>query len=454
MAKRNKGRRKPKPSQTAAADEGQASVENRLARPTISALPLLRHDILLRVLSYCVYSISPKFSTEPEKLYTHVALRVPREASWFATVARTCKAWVEPALQHLYHTLHVHQLRIPSFVLVRMGHRVRTLVIELGPSKTQLKPNIPFDLFTGLSNLIVFGPSHPLMVQYFAALIRHIRPSPVLQNLARLDLLLPMPLEGWMPLVALLKACTDLRRFYCIIDDQHGGPTQAEAFGLVRPERLEEFRLSGETSMDSVLASFYSSTQLVTLDVWALIRSMDYRPFCRAIEASSHSLRAICLYVPSILMNVDQRLAGQTLANALASCTSLRFLRLGELFLMFGSMTLHDLFERLAPLPIEMLSFNDNSHESTVVIELYDSLHLLPNLSVVLFRRNIDQDSPRHALAIRRLQSRFPNLVIENLEDVMVWPPPYHTLSPEARAIFEFRPYRATSPPSIPSASS
>jgi hypothetical protein len=276
----------------------------------------------------------------------------------------------------------------------------------------------------------------------FDALIRHIGPSPVLRNLAQLDLLFKHVLVlDWAPLVDLLTACTNLRRLHGYFDGPDAiGRLPELPLRVARPERLEELAISGDSCTDVVLASLYASTQLVTLNIVASLKKIDYRLFCQAIKASSRTLRSICLCVS---FTREQRFDSQDLAGALASCTSLRFLRLGELYPMFGRLSLRDLFELLAPLPIEVLAIHHN------LFELFEELHF-PNLSVVMLRRDLDH----HTFAIHRLKSKFPHLVIETLQDISVWPPPFQSLSPKSRAIFEFRPYRAVFPPSIPSASS
>jgi hypothetical protein len=461
MARRkSQGRCKPKQRAATAADARpeSGSVEDSLARPTPKIpVPALKLEILLQVLSYCVDPIKPEFTAD-EILCTEVALRVPEEASWFATVARTCKAWVEPALQHLYHTLYVHQARITIPLLKRVAHRVRNLVIEHGPPSpvvTRRKgSNIPFDLFTGLSNLVVIGPKHPIAMKHCDVVIRHIHSSPVLQNLTQLNLwFMPkISVLEWAPLVDLLRACTNLRRIYCVFDD---APAPA-ALRVARPEKLQEFGMNSGGLTDQALASLYASTQLVNLFITGLLTNVDYHLFCRAIKASSHSLRAIHLDGSFMVDPSSLNLPGQALAGALGSCTSLRFLRLGHLFLTYRAMALRDFFKRLAPLPIEMISFTADYFGDMIMSELIDSLHLLPSLSVVIVMllRVVDTGTDDYAVVTHRLKSEFPNLVIETLGYLTVWPPPFQSLSPETRAIFEFRPYRAAFPPSIPSVSS
>jgi hypothetical protein len=135
-------------------------------------------------------------------------------------------------------------------------------------------------------------------------------------------------------------------------------------------------------------------------------------------------------------------LCARALAKAVASCTSLCFLKLGVMDIMFGSMALrHELFHLLAPLPIKMLCIHGHAplRNFTTPSELISCLRLFPKLSVAIFRA-VDAETAR------RLKSQLGQLVFETLdENATIWPPVFHKLSPKAQARFEHGPYRALS---------
>jgi hypothetical protein len=145
----NKSQPKSRPKHTAAADahsqseRGHASigsVDTSVPRLAIPAPALLQHDILLQVLLSCVPDPSDAISSTAPGLSVTSSkpLRVPGGVSWLASAARTCKAWLEPALHYLYRILYLHQIRIPT-PLERVAPRVRTLVIELDFQETETR---------------------------------------------------------------------------------------------------------------------------------------------------------------------------------------------------------------------------------------------------------------------------------------------------------------------------
>jgi hypothetical protein len=198
------------------------------------------------------------------------------------------------------------------------------------------------------------------------------------------------------------------------------------------------------------LALVYACTHLVTLNIQGSFKATDYRLLCEIIAAAATpSLRAVRLFV-RFLPKENWVVDGRPLANALASCKSLRFLGLGAVDEMFGSMHHRDLFQLLSRLPIELLGIpriGSSIHNHKLIEE---SLRLLPRLAVILFPAIGRSEDPAvkaiHRVNMRFLKSTFPNLLFEsgpfNRRDVK-WPPMYHSLSREAQAIFEHGAYRA-----------
>jgi hypothetical protein len=181
---------------------------------------LLQHDIVDQVLSYC----SAKFDANPFALNDigympasdwaepeeQFPTQVPSEAAWLATAARTCKAWLEPALRHLYRTIYLCRVRVPTDTIERIGHRVRTLVININPSNSEEseEPNVPFNHFTDLTTLFVVRSDHRHTC--FDSLLSDLIIScPSLPNLSNLILWFP----AWPIVPQVLKPCKNLRRF-------------------------------------------------------------------------------------------------------------------------------------------------------------------------------------------------------------------------------------------------
>jgi hypothetical protein len=113
----------------------------------------------------------------------------------------------------------------------------------------------------------------------------------------------------------------------------------------VAPDRLEELVIE-DADVSRALAPLFAATTLVTLNISAPTfgkPDIDYRLICRAIEASSDTLRAVSIcFDHNLLDDEEERVNGPAIARALTSCTSLRFLQLG--FPIVNSIGLYDLF--------------------------------------------------------------------------------------------------------------
>jgi hypothetical protein len=425
-------RPKPKPSRK----------PSPTAPPVPNSTPvLLRRDIVERVLWHCVdpvldayYPLIPIYvPTTSVPIY----IRVPSGASWFAKAARTCKAWLEPALRHLYYTVYLHRVQVPKDVFEPIARMIRTLVIHMSPYGDVVEPRIPFRLVNRLSTLIVVGPTlyHPLP-QQFDGLVHQIRSCPSLANLTRLVL----RFSSWHPSFAdLLKPCKNLQRLTFEVPSRlEDGPHE---FVAKIPERLQEMTILGYC-IDDMLATLGASTHLVVLNMRGSLDGIQwsYRLICQIIKASCRSLRAIGLEVSHLGRENRSSLErqGQSLAKALGSCQSLRFLRLGVLDLIFGCLPLRQLFLYLARLPIRVLSLNDVSTHCTLPLQLPDFLYRFRDLAVFIYSHP-DRD------VILRLQEKLRRLVFEDYTNDPVWPPIYHKLSPAARAVLDGQPYRASS---------
>jgi hypothetical protein len=91
-------------------------------------------------------------------------------------------------------------------------------------------------------------------------------------------------------------------------------------------------------------------------------------------------------------------------------------------------------------LPIELLSLYAEKTYAEFCSHLIDSLPLLPNMLIIMV--DIQHDSS----ILARTNYKFDYLLAEDIEECTIWPPLYHTRSPEARAtrIFKYRSYRET----------
>jgi hypothetical protein len=105
-------------------------------------------------------------------------------------------------------------------------------------------------------------------------------------------------------------------------------------------------------------------------------------------------------------------------------------------------MALSQLFELLAPLPIEFLSLTA-CFEHLSFHELLCSIPLLQR-SLLVIMADIGL---RHTWDLRQ---KADYVRVEHAGNCALWPPPYRQLSPEAQAIFRYRPYRASSSPPLP----
>jgi hypothetical protein len=393
--------------------------------------PLLQHDIANQVLSYCVAPPCDDETLRSRSDRSHV----PSGSAWLAKAARTCKAWLEPALRYLYRTLTLNLgyspsdsiiCRVPLDLLERVGPRVRTLVIDISTRLPDNRQN-PFRHFTNLATLIV-DPLHPSAeASSIASLLPYISSCPSLPNLVKVFIW-----SGERPVILeMLQACESLRQFgfhgLPLTDCRHHDDYHSQA---IVPVGLEALVIVSGCHLDRPLAPLYAATGLVSLDISGWINDIDYRLIRQAIRASSHTLRTI-----SVIGRCDPpaaELEGLRLAKAISSCLSVRFLKIG--YPITSSTTVvHDIFELLAHLPIEFLAL-----EGIFSDGLIDSLHLLhPNLLVLAI------DGHNKDIA-RRIKSEFGHLVLEFCTAGM-WPPLYHKLTPKARAVFKHRPYRAAS---------
>jgi Ran GTPase-activating protein (RanGAP) involved in mRNA processing and transport len=109
--------------------------------------------------------------------------------------------------------------------------------------------------------------------------------------------------------------------------------------------------------LGEALHSLFAATHLVTFNIMDPIVTESQCLIIRAIQASSRSLRAISLQHLVRVERKEDELTSRFFLTALLSCTSLRFLRLGDYpFIGSASMAIHELIELVTPLPIEFLS--------------------------------------------------------------------------------------------------
>jgi hypothetical protein len=392
---------------------------------------MLQHDIVDQVLSYFAWNaVNPLEIPLRADRDTVVTVPPPGEVYWLSAAALVCKAWVEPALRHLCRTICVYGVRVPRTVLERMGHRIRSLCLVIDGGSEFLEPDIPFNCLTRLTTLVIRNwllPSDSLR------LLRYIHLSgPSTLHLANLVLVNP----DWPTVAKILPTCKNLRRLR--ISRGHFDDVSA-TIDLSGPEKLDEFVID-HGHLGRALAPLFAAP-LVNLNIYQPLAGpnsdMDHRVLCQAIKASSGTLRAVslcCYRFDSFYPEGDNRTpkAQRDLAQALSSCTSLRFLQFE--YSVFSFMTVPDLIALLVPLPIEFLSIRDsyNHHWRS---EWLDSLHLLPNLLVIVIKD--DNIGPRNP--------KLAHLVVEDYGSVCwwdLWPLSFSVLSHEARALFQNRPYR------------
>jgi hypothetical protein len=398
---------------------------------------LLQHDIMDQVLSYCDVPYYWGYRSRDER--PSVGLRVGRDAAWLATAMRTCKAWLEPSLRHLYRTVYIYAVQVDADICKRIGHRVRTLVIQLEEEPpVEQEPDVDFNHFTRLSTLTI-NSRYDLPLSFVSKILS----CPSLANLADLSLIGPRQ-SG--PLVALIRTCKSLRR---LAFDTWKAEADGLSGALARPERLEEFHFLGKQKFhDGALAPLYGTAYLVTLNIAnvRLERNNNFHLVHQAIKASSRTLLAISLRFIGSYHDRKQILEWKVngasdnaglalpLIEALSSCTSLRFLRIGHPILQ--SVTLRKLFKLLSHLSIELISFDRMYHVTRSNFEWFrDSLHLLSNLSVLMVCIK------PHDLSY--VKPKLDSLVTVTREmGRESWPPAYGKLPLKAQAIFTDRPYR------------
>jgi hypothetical protein len=223
-------------------------------------------------------------------------LRVPTGAVWLAAAARTCRAWLEPA-RRLHHTLHIHTTRVPAEIVERIGHRVRTLVIHIGPTIEPIQPNIPFDRFTGLTTLAVVNQMSWRVCNMETLINDLLRSCPSFPNLTNLILWFP----SWPLMVDFVERCENLRRLQITdaefddspfsldsssflwnaedeSDDSNASTSESEnsegesdgsetsESAVAPPEKLEELVIV-RGHAGSTLAPLYAAPGLVTLNI-------------------------------------------------------------------------------------------------------------------------------------------------------------------------------------------
>jgi hypothetical protein len=429
-----------------------------MSRP--SPMPLLQYDILDQVLSYCV---PPPCTYEALRLDAadYFSPIVPKESVWLAGAARTCQAWLEPALRHLCLVIHLNiAVKCPSSnvfhalpldVLQRIGHRVRSLVLTVEMNKrvprVPSKPSAnPFKHFTKLATLIILErPDHDYS-NCCPNLLPHIRLCPSLSKLTNLFI--------WSSereiLLELFGTCKSLRRLGFNIRSRSGHCSDSY-YNFVVPESLEELTIFFSGSRGNRRPAPLSLSYWQSDNPADVKNTHNYSLFHQAINASAGSLQALSLFdLPSeceqeINDEIPNRirLQARLLVQPVALCKSLRFLRLSG-YIVFGITPVRDVFELLAPLPIEFLSLGwksalsflpESNTVESIPDRLAECLPLLPNLLVIMLDLPMDR--------IRRVQSTVGRLAVVERQrpDDNAWPPFYDTLSPEAQAAFKHRPY-------------
>jgi hypothetical protein len=297
---------------------------------------LLQYDIVDLVLSYCVAPTAPYIYESGPSI--SCSLIPGSESARLAIAVLICKAWLEPALRHLYLTIHVategrNGVRQPASLFRRIGHRVRTLAVlldtavSLGLGRTKARnPDLHFRHFTGLTTLVL---AHSPTFQ-----LHGVPPTllscPSLPNLAGLFIFN----ANWLTVLDLLKACPNLRQFrfnaWHNLELAHE-PCEAD---VRTNERLEVLVMHSKFHecpiMGEALHSLFAATHLVTLNIKGPFATENQRLITRAIQASPRSLRAISLQDLLLVKRKEDDITSRFFLPALLSCTSLRFLRLGD----------------------------------------------------------------------------------------------------------------------------
>jgi hypothetical protein len=168
----------------------------------IVALALRQHHIVDQILWYCVAPDAEDPLTTIVNLTSYPArdnngqprrLLAPAESAWLAGAARTGRAWLEPAVRYLCHTVYLRAYHIRRPILERIGHLVRTLVIHIDHRiESQKRPVIAFDQFTRVSTLIVVNHPYVSGARHFQTVMSDAMMScPSIPNLTSLVLVAP-----------------------------------------------------------------------------------------------------------------------------------------------------------------------------------------------------------------------------------------------------------------------
>jgi hypothetical protein len=405
--------------------------------------PLLQYDIVDLVLAHCA---DPSFNTVRFDWFSPV----PYGSEWFAGAARTCKAWLDPAQRRLYHTvrLDAHNERglfiLSVDIVARIGHRVRTLVLD-GYGAEDCGLNGAFHHFTHLTSLILWKINGRVRAEDDKRLFALLS-CPSLPNLANLTISSSWYSRSLPILLGTTKNLRQLVYFYLPnsdddyadvedddedVDDDHSLPDHSlETTALEKLENLSIFGGYRDEALSPLLAC---RTPLAALTLSEItLRYTDYSLVDRLIRASSRSLCAISLHELSCDNRRRDADGGWLLLRALASCTSVRFLQLSSPVLDATKIGYRELFELLAPLPIEFLSLF--SVTSAELDDLIDSLSLLPSLLAI----HSNHKDPYEVI------KKFDHLPVafEYYLGTTIWPPPFENLSWRARELFRYRPYR------------
>jgi hypothetical protein len=406
--------------------------------------PLLQPDIIDQVLSHCA---------SPQWVQSISCLPVPSDCVWFATAARTCQAWLQPALRRLYHTVNLdaynerYRYILSPDIIARIGHRVRTLVVcdysELAEQTCAYGLlSAAIGHFTHLTSLILaLGITGSATSAEDNPRMSAILSCPSLPYLTSLSIWSQYDCSGFPPPM-LLKACTNLRRLkysppkYLNLA-YHALPDRLE---VATPEKLETLLIHNGYIHGALAPLFTCRAPLVVLKLSGLtLRIADYSLVDQLIRTSSRSLRAVSLHnIYCVEEPLDGNGPGRLLLRALLPCKSLRFLDLGTPVFAISA-DLH-VIKLLASLPIEFLSLRPvHALSSNETDELMDRLRLLPSLLAITFYYRYKE--------LGLITSKFKNspVILEASPfNSMDWPPPFEDLLPRTQELFRYRPYRAS----------